>query len=882
MLLQQIDSIRSPIPEKVKIPLRSEKSLFILAGLFWGEFLPISSPHFAFFAGLLFVVIGIASFVLETLRENQSLKCRVFIFALSIAFFLLLVFPYAWQPEARISILASILLVLALVTQQHSRQTLYRVLGITFFAGVIFLLMWRGIPAFREVLCNFSLQLTAQVSYIGATERTVSFSLSGLLVLLVFLVLLFIESGYAIAANAPKEDRTNTKKLLGHSMLKAIALIGVWFVSFRWGIYLLVGIVRVLNAWFYSVTEGVTWRLDLFTLELYSSSLLMFIGGLLLDFILPTRIPKHPSSENNMKVLPLKSWFISAICSILVILAFLAVLGIYSPEYVKVDSSKSQEVFLTEGKLSSFTVADFEQFGIISGGMFGMLNRYLEAQNYICQTGTLEEWLEKQPPTDILAIINPTELLSSVELKKIYDFVVNGGSLLVLGDHTDLMGSQKPLNQILKPVGIEFEFTSAFTARHWYYAYETFPSYLTYGLDRTNERLQQSTGASLTIVRPQSVGEVAANSRYAVSIVNGRYSFADLGNYNNPDGYLGDYLYQYGESVGDLCVIAQTQYGRGKILIFGDTSMFQHVAMPRSLTFVSRVFDLLSGKSLVRERMLGIGRVLWTSLAAGLLFLIVFLLYPKYTFVAPIIIPFALIMVHLLQPPSYRDYDIPNIISQKHPLALVDASHVNLYNREFWTKYSIAGLTTNLARNGYLPALKYSSFTKYPLHLQSASLIAIVGPLKDFNHTELETLNRFMEEGGTVILATGWQESQFTPELLAHFGIRFQPTPLGPQPVVPKTTDTKLIQEQFENLHFLNLWPWEFSNDYQVIHQELGYAVIITRKFDKGRLIAIGDSNILVDKGIEQERDYWKGNILWFRDLLKKYVARQPESSKNG
>ncbi len=66
----------------------------------------------------------------------------------------------------------------------------------------------------------------------------------------------------------------------------------------------------------------------------------------------------------------------------------------------------------------------------------------------------------------ILVLINSPKVWDKQERRTIYDFVARGGSLLVLGDHTDVFGLMRGFNSLLGPLGIKFRFDSAYKVRN--------------------------------------------------------------------------------------------------------------------------------------------------------------------------------------------------------------------------------------------------------------------------------------------------------------------------------------------------------------------------------------------------------------------------------
>ena len=135
--------------------------------------------------------------------------------------------------------------------------------------------------------------------------------------------------------------------------------------------------------------------------------------------------------------------------------------------------------------------------------------------------------------------------------------------MLVLGDHTDVFGLMRGFNSLLEPLGIRFRFDSAFKAREgWRGCQAAAPDAVAWGWDEENPGV--AVGASL---------ELSGSAR---PLLMGRYGFSDVGVRENYVGsFLGNYTYDRGERLGDVVLVATLTHGRGRIVVWGDTSAFQ-------------------------------------------------------------------------------------------------------------------------------------------------------------------------------------------------------------------------------------------------------------------------------------------------------------------
>ena len=76
-----------------------------------------------------------------------------------------------------------------------------------------------------------------------------------------------------------------------------------------------------------------------------------------------------------------------------------------------------------------------------------------------------------------------------------------------------------------------------------------------------------------------AVGASLELSGNAGPLLVGRYAFSDAGIRENVMGsLLGNYHYDRGERLGDVTLVATATHGRGRVVVWGDTSAFQGVS----------------------------------------------------------------------------------------------------------------------------------------------------------------------------------------------------------------------------------------------------------------------------------------------------------------
>ena len=105
----------------------------------------------------------------------------------------------------------------------------------------------------------------------------------------------------------------------------------------------------------------------------------------------------------------------------------------------------------------------FGRFGAFSGGMFGLLPVYCRAEGYDFDVIDKDRiGPEDLKGVQILVLINSPKAWPEAERQAVLDFLAGGGSLLVLGDHTDVFGLMRGFNTLLGDFGIRFRFDSAY------------------------------------------------------------------------------------------------------------------------------------------------------------------------------------------------------------------------------------------------------------------------------------------------------------------------------------------------------------------------------------------------------------------------------------
>jgi hypothetical protein len=536
-----------------------------------------------------------------------------------------------------------------------------------------------------------------------------------------------------------------------------------------------------------------------------------------------------------------------------------------------------------------------QSFGPDDGFSVGAIKLYLE--NIGC---SVEELNSTNPhnlrdalkDANILVLLNLQKPFPSSELESIKNFVKDGGGLLLFGEHTsmfvpdqDFASGRDYLNDVLGQTGIRINpDTADFIPDHWQYASSSLPHGVT--KDLGFEITTSSVGASLSLrdkARP---------------LIIGRFAFSDRSNTTTP-GHLGDRLYERSEMLGDLVIAASDTYGKGKVLVFGDTSYLFNNELPfRYNLLYNSVTWLMSQESDYASALRWAPLLLLSALAAFILVapFIIRRLSPKITLIFLIYMALS-IAVSLAFSASLNDSMIKSPQELKNDLIWIDHSHLNQFNLENYRDDGIAGLTTNLFRNGYLPQVleKKNSFPD----ISKGSGLIIIAPNEHYTPEEASQLKDFVEGGGMLIISAGHKSAGPLDSVLRSFGLQIEDLPLGSPPWIEETHATMgqamvspgNLKRYWHEPKFMEAYPVSAKGEFRPItwmrYGNDTYNLILQKKAGLGDVVLIGDSRFLLNENLEylslgagketreQYQLQWLGNIELLREILTEHRVRR-------
>ncbi len=536
-----------------------------------------------------------------------------------------------------------------------------------------------------------------------------------------------------------------------------------------------------------------------------------------------------------------------------------------------------------EGFLNWMT-PNHQMYGSRSAGMFGNLPLLCERMGWRAEIiPNIDR--ETLADFDLLCLMNLKDPLPPDAPQAIWEFVERGGSLLSLGDHTFYKHDGRLIiNDPIRPANIRYAFDSAYYfIGGWLHSIRYRPHPTTAGLaDRTNEA-GCVVGASLDIRYP------------AAPVIIGKWGWSDPGDDAAvQQGYMGNSRFDRGEPLGDLVLVAAQNVGRGRVIVVGDTSGFVNAIQAQTWPFTHRVFWWLGGGGRA-------GLPFWRDvLGLGLLAAVFALVlrstqpstsrrgYPggmsptrpptddtvdaarraasnagttierggaRIFFALPVAAA-ALYLAGWASNRALASLHSPPALSGR--VACVDLSHVGLHSVEGWRDNGISGVYLNLMREGFF-AIGLPSFDDRQIF--ASDLFVTIAPTRPYAPGEVDALRRFLEGGGTVLAAVGYEQRAGAQTLLDLGGLRLANRPLGRSatyvpgaPVVPQ---------------FWNAWPVLGGDAMVTLRNE---PVIVQKRIGRGRLVVVGDTHFFFNRNLETEDGGNVANIRFFGWLMQQIV----------
>jgi len=478
-----------------------------------------------------------------------------------------------------------------------------------------------------------------------------------------------------------------------------------------------------------------------------------------------------------------------------------------------------------------------------TGASFGSLPLYLQAYGHDCSWATtVDAGLSSQ--ADVVVVINPGRLFTPAERESLLAFVREGGGLLALGDHTDIGGLMTSLNDLLAPAGLRLHFDSAVSLHGDWLGSLSLP-YPESVLFRDDD-VPVSIGASV------SGGAWWSGGR---PLMVGTDAFSDPGDRANDQAYLGNLAFDRGEPYGDILLAVERRWGRGRIALFGDTSIFQNLSLASSSGYVDRLIRYLAGGP-------GISPVFPLALVClGAALLVACARHTE----GPVLVLAA--AVTIASGVAAADLLISRVAAVGWPrgsaIGVIDVRHANLIDRRALAAGGIDAVAAAVARTGVLPIVW--DRPRAPNPLEEGDLWISIAATRPYSAADVRTLQAAAERGASLVVGARWPYSAAAATLLGPLGIEVTNVPLGTvRPVVAGLGDVP---------EFLSAWVLRVGAAWTILGRavigEGTYPVAAERSLGHGRIAVVADTGIFTNEALEGRGYAFVENVRFVESLLR-------------
>lgn len=535
-------------------------------------------------------------------------------------------------------------------------------------------------------------------------------------------------------------------------------------------------------------------------------------------------------------------------CIMYVSCILLALTMLFVP--VNIEESTQVEAVVVGGTHSDVVSRPEYVFALgysFTNALYGAFSIYLENSGYNISIAEDINSIDYDNADIIFLIMYNLDV--EQEAGRLQSFVANGGRLVVVGDHTNIFGTTVIMNELISFSGL-------------YIANDTTDDLLFTRRIIWNNNLYTMHNPLFTSgVRQQDFhvwggASVGSNSLFAVPILIGRYATSDPPDLTNVGfgGYLGNRRFDFGERAGDMPLIKAISYGRGTVIVFGDSSYFQTPIVAANWRYLSAILEY-SPESRV---------ITMLKFTVILLFLVgfVFMSFRKMIITKEHLyycyLSFMMtVLIVVLWNMRVRDNMYRQIADKRTDrFAYVNNRHFNNINTDAFDPASILGLAYNAQKNNISMMISNDL---------SGGIVFLIHPNKEITRQEQDEILTFIREGGVVVCTI---DRRFAPaQLLSHFGIHVTSDFLGPVPWrYPMIFETMLI----EFPDFRRAWGLEITNS-ELTYPWLTFNdnILITRtKYGDGLFYFIADADFFNMTNIEEERTGNIHNINLLRTLF--------------
>ncbi|MCX6095102.1 MAG: hypothetical protein NTY63_09845, partial [Candidatus Bipolaricaulota bacterium] len=339
----------------------------------------------------------------------------------------------------------------------------------------------------------------------------------------------------------------------------------------------------------------------------------------------------------------------------------------------------------------------------------------------------------------------------------------------------------------------------------------------------------------------------------------GTNAFSDPGDRSNEQAFLGDLAFDPGEDYGDIVLGVERSLGRGRIALFGDTSIFQNLSLASSSGYVDR---------LVRHLGSGAGVSPALPLASAILGVAVLLVCARRSrevtilLLVPLVVAAAVAAANLALARAGA-VELPN----RAPIGVIDVAHSNLVDRQALAAAGIDALTAAVARTGILPVVWYRSGA--PAALGEGDLWISIAATRAYSRTEATELQALVRQGATIVIGARWPYSAAVATLIEPLGLEVTNVPLGSvRPSIQGLADAPELG---------SAWVLRADDAWTILGRatlgDSSFPVVSERTLGRGRIAVVTDTGVFTNEALEGRGYAFVENVRFVERLLRGEVT---------
>jgi len=309
-----------------------------------------------------------------------------------------------------------------------------------------------------------------------------------------------------------------------------------------------------------------------------------------------------------------------------------------------------------------------------------------------------------------------------------------------------------------------------------------------------------------------------------------------------------------------MVLVAGERYGKGRVLVYGDTSSFFNNNLTRSHELLRASLGWLG-----ESNRWTLGASAWGRSFAVLL-VVGFGVLAFWWRSSPVGAG-ALLAVGVVSFVTHGEGGLPaysDSVAREH-LAILDYSHQPNASKHSAMDNGLHGVGINLMRHGELP-IAMNEWD--PKMLERARYVVLNAPRRPITGGECRDLTRFMERGGAVIVGCGYLDSPACRELLEPLGCQIGAVPLG------RFFDRQAFGQP---VSFMCAWGLEkvptnakilctYECTYEGTYRK--WPLMAAVPWGKGQLVLIGDSEFLHNRNVEGSKNHDPANTAFLKNLF--------------